>query len=430
MPFSAADRRFSSSGTPAAAGNRERENTLNGEATGQQPQPFQIMAKPRGPVCNLDCAYCYYLSKERLYSDSDFRMSDELLAEYTRQYLESQAGLPEVTFAWQGGEPLLMGLDFFRRALELQREYAPAGVRVVNALQTNGTLLDAEWCRFFAEHDFLIGISIDGPRELHDEYRRDRAGQGSFDRVMAGLAWLQEYGVEHNALTCVHAANAPHPLEVYSFLRDEAEVEFVQFIPIVERENETGYQEGETITDRSVTGKQYGEFLIAVFDDWVRRDVGRIFVQIFDVALAAFFGRRPGLCVFEETCGTALVLEHSGDLYSCDHFVEPAHHLGNIADTPLADMARSERQRSFGAAKRDALPPTCRECAVYFVCHGGCPKNRVLTTPEGEPGLNWLCEGYRAFFTHIEPAMRFMAGELRAGRPPANIMYQLPGANF
>lgn len=393
------------------------------------PIAYQVMVKPRGPVCNLNCSYCYYLSKEKLYPGSKFRLDEVLLEEFTRQYLESQE-IPEATVAWQGGEPLLMGIEFFQKAVALQRQYARPGMQVINALQTNGTLLDDEWCKFFAENNFLIGISMDGPGKLHDRYRVDRSGKVSFEKVMTGLELLQKHGVEHNALVCIHAANAEHPLDVYHFFRDEVEIEFLQFIPIVERDNETGFQEGEKITGRSVTGKKYGEFLISVFDEWVRRDVGSVFVQIFDVSLAAWFGQRPALCIFEEICGTALVLEHNGDLYSCDHFVEPRFRLGNILETPMVDMVISGRQRKFGSDKRDRLPRYCRECDVRFVCNGGCPKNRVLSTPDGEPGLNWLCEGYKAFFTHIDPAMRFMAGELKAGRPPANIMYQLPGASI
>jgi len=379
------------------------------------------MLKPRGPICNLDCAYCYYLSKERLYPGSGFRMSDDLLEEFTRQYIEAQR-VPEVTFAWQGGEPTLMGLDFFRRAIELQQKYRLPGMRIHNGLQTNGTTLNDKWCHFFQEHNFLIGISLDGPREMHDAYRVDKAGKPTFDRVMVGVELLKKHGVEFNVLTTIHAANVEHPLEVYRFLQDEVGAQFLQFIPIVERDNETGFQEGEKVTERSVTGRQYGDFLIAIFDEWVRRDVGRVFVQIFDVALAAWLGQRPGLCIFEETCGTALAMEHNGDLYSCDHFVEPRHKLGNIREIPLVKMVGSEQQRQFGLAKRDTLPRYCRECEVRFVCNGGCPKNRILQTPDGEPGLNYLCEGYKAFFSHIDRPMRIMAAELPAGRPPANIM--------
>jgi len=380
------------------------------------------MLKPRSSICNLDCAYCYFLSKEALYPGASFRMSAELLEEFTRQYIEAQR-VPEVTFGWQGGEPTLMGLDFFRLAVELQDRWRRPSMRVRNALQTNGTTLDDQWCRFLRRRRFLVGLSLDGPAELHDAYRRDKGGHPTFDRVLAGLRLLQEHGVDYNILTTVHAANAGHPLAVYRFLRDEAGARFIQFIPIVERECETA--EGDRVTARSVTGPQYGAFLSAIFDEWVQRDVGRVFVQIFDAALAAWVGQRPGLCVFEETCGLALAMEHNGDLYACDHFVSPSHLLGNIQETPLGGLVGSERQRLFGLAKRDALPRLCRECTARFVCHGGCPKDRFVRTNEGEPGLNYLCEGYKAFFTHIGAPMRLMAAELRAGRPPANVMLHL-----
>lgn len=388
------------------------------------PAAFHIMMKPRGAICNLDCAYCYFLSKEMLYPGSRFRMSNELLEEYTRQYIEAQR-VPEVTFAWQGGEPTLMGLDFFRLAVELQQKYCKPDMKIHNALQTNATNLNDDWCTFFRENDFLIGVSLDGPRELHDMYRRDKGGKPTFDTVMGGIELLKKHRVEFNILTTVHAANAEHPLEVYRFLRDTVGTQFMQFIPIVERDNETGYQEGDRLTVRSVTGKQYGQFLIAIFDEWVRRDVGRVFVQIFDVSLAAWLGQRPGLCIFEETCGNALAMEHNGDLYSCDHYVEPRFKLGNIKELPMLQMVGSKKQRDFGLAKRDTLPRYCRECSVRFICNGGCPKDRILSTPDGEPGLNYLCEGFKAFFTHIDKPMRFMASELRAGRPPANIMHYL-----
>ena len=298
------------------------------------PPAFHIMLKPRGAICNLDCHYCYFLSKEFMYPDSEFRMSESMLEEYTRQYIEAQQ-VPEVTFAWQGGEPTLMGLDFFKKAVEFQQKHKKPGMRVENALQTNGTLLDAEWCEFLHKSDFLIGLSMDGPRELHDFYRVDKGGQPTWEKVMRAARLLQKHKVRFNILTTVHAANAPHPLEVYRFLRDEVKTEFMQFIPIVERDNETGYQEGNTVKDRSVTAEQYGDFLIQIFEEWVRRDVGKVFVQIFDVALAGYAGHRPGLCIFEETCGSALAMEHNGDLFSCDHYVEPNYLLGNIEEIPL-----------------------------------------------------------------------------------------------
>ncbi|HWQ11365.1 MAG TPA: anaerobic sulfatase maturase [Roseiflexaceae bacterium] len=384
------------------------------------PPAFHVMTKPRGAICNLDCSYCYYLAKERLYPGSRFRMADELLEAYVRQYIAAQR-TPEVTFAWQGGEPTLMGLPFFERVVELQAHYRPPGVRVVNTLQTNGTTLDDSWCRFFRRHGFLVGISLDGPQELHDAYRVDKGGHPTFAQVMRGLQLLQRHGVEHNVLACVHAANAARPLEVYRFLRDEAGTRFLQFIPVVER-LESPAPGAAPVTERSVSGAQYGAFLIAIFDEWVRRDVGRVFVQIFDVALNAWYGRRPGLCIFEETCGAALALEHTGDLYACDHFVEPAYRLGNIRATPIIELVASEAQQAFGAAKRETLPRFCRACDVRFACNGGCPKDRILATPDGEPGLHYLCAGYQAFFRHIDRPMRMMCELLRRGAAPAQVM--------
>lgn len=385
---------------------------------------FHVMLKPAGPICNLSCTYCYYVTKESLYPNSDFHMSDELIAEFTHQYIEAQQ-VPEITFGWQGGEPLLMGLDFFRRAIELQDHCRPTDMRVINTIQTNGVPLDSEWCHFFQEHDFLVGLSLDGPREMHDAYRVDKGSNPSFDRVMAGIELLKEYDVKFNILTTVHKANTDYPLEVYRFLRDEVGTQFIQFIPIVQLSNGSGIQESKQVTQLSVTGQQYGDFLIAIFDEWVRRDVGHVFVQIFDTALAAWSGQRPGLCIFEETCGLALVMEHNGDLYACDHFVEPSYKLGNIQEIPLIDMVGSEQQLQFGLDKRGTLPRYCRECEVRFICNGGCPKNRTLRAPDGESGLNYLCAGYKAFFTHIDKSMRIMAAELRARRSPANVMLYL-----
>ena len=387
------------------------------------PLAFHVMLKPRGPICNLDCQYCYYLAKERLYPGSTFRMADDVLAEFTRQYIQAQ-GVPEVTFAWQGGEPLLMGLDFFQQAVALQQQYRRPGMRIDNALQTNAVLLDDAWCRFFKEHRFLVGVSLDGPQELHDAYRVDKGGGPTFRRVMAGLDLLKKHGVDYNVLACVHAANAEDPLAVYRFLRDEVRAEFIQFIPIVERDRSRGAQGRPRVTARSVTGRQYGAFLIAIFDEWVRRDVGRVFVQSFDVALGAWLGQPASLCTFAETCGLALALEHNGDLYACDHFVELGHKLGNIREVPLVDMVRSAQQRRFGQAKRDSLPAACRACPVRLACNGGCPKDRLVpASASGKQGrLNYLCEGYKAFFTHVDAPMQFMAAAIRARRPPSDIM--------
>jgi len=388
------------------------------------PKAFHVMTKPRGAICNLDCKYCYFLSKERLYPNSKFRMSDNLLEEYIKQYIAAQQ-VPEVTFAWQGGEPTLMGLDFFRQAVAYQQKHNQPGLHINNTLQTNAVTLDDEWCEFFKENDFLIGVSLDGPRDLHDYYRVDKGGNPTFDKVVAGIALLKKQGVQYNSLTTVHAANAPYPLEVYQFLRDEVGTDFIQFIPIVERANQTGYQEGTNVTNRSVLAEQYGHFLCTIFDEWVRHDVGQVFVQIFDVALAAWTGSNPGLCVFEETCGTALAMEHNGDVYSCDHYVEPDHLVGNIVDIPLRDIVVSGKQRQFGLAKRETLPQYCLDCEVRFACNGGCPKNRFIKTPAGEAGLNYLCAGYRAFFNHISEAMHVMASELQQRRPPANVMFYM-----
>lgn len=382
---------------------------------------FHLMTKPRGAICNLDCKYCYFLSKERLYPDSTFRMSDNLLEEYTRQYIEAQS-VPEITFAWQGGEPTLMGLDFYKLAISYQQKYRKPNTRILNTLQTNAVSLDDEWCAFFKAHDFLIGVSLDGYAEVHDFYRVDKGGNPTFQRVMNGIRLLQKHGVEFNILTTVHAANADHGLAVYRFLRDEVKTQFIQFIPIVERANQTGFQEGDSVTDRSITAEGYGRFLIEIFDEWIRRDVGRMFVQIFDVSLAAWVGDRPGLCIFEETCGTGMAMEHNGDVYSCDHFVEPKHHVGNIIDISLSQIANSAQQRAFGNAKRDTLPQYCRECPVKFICNGGCPKDRFITTPDGEAGLNYLCAGFKAFFTHVNEPMRFMAHQLMLRRSPAQVM--------
>jgi uncharacterized protein len=379
------------------------------------------MIKPRGPICNLDCSYCFYLSKEKLYPGADFHMSDETLEIFTRDYIRAQP-VPEVVFSWQGGEPTLMGLEFFQRAVEVQKKYAPPGTKISNTIQTNGTLLTDEWCRFFAANHFLVGLSLDGPASMHDAYRVDKGGKPSHGAVISGLGLLRRHGADYNILATVHAANSEHPLEVYRFFRDEVGASFIQFIPIVERDNETGYQEGTRVTDRSVSGTAYGSFLNAVFDEWVRRDVGRVFVQIFDVTLAGWVGERPGLCIFDPTCGRALALEHNGDLYACDHYVEPRHHLGNIRERSLPVLVTSEQQRAFGVTKAAALPSFCQSCEVRFLCNGGCPKNRILKTPDGQDGLNYLCEGYKAFFTHTGPAMRFMAEALRNGRAPAEVM--------
>lgn len=388
------------------------------------PPRIHVLAKPTGAICNLACSYCFFLAKEALYPGSRFRMSDEVLKNYIRQLIEAHHS-PQVTVAWQGGEPTLMGIDFYRRAIELQEKYRKPGMSFENTMQTNGTLLDDEWCRFFKENNFLIGISIDGPRELHDAYRVDKKGNGTFDRVMKGLRLLQKHGVEYNVLTTVNRANADYPLEVYRFLRDEAGTDWIQFIPVVERINEEGhtlYQRGDTVSDRSVQPEQFGSFLCRIFDEWVRNYVGKVFVQTFEASARRWLGMPSGMCVFEETCGTGLALEHNGDLYSCDHFVEPDYLLGNIMEKEISELAALEKQYRFGQDKHDTLPQVCRECDVLFACQGECPKNRFLTTPAGEPGLNYLCEGWKAFFRHIDFPMQILAGLIRRGYPASEVM--------
>jgi len=403
------------------------------------PPAFHLLAKPTGAVCNLDCKYCFFLSKEMLYPGSRFRMADELLETYIRQLLESHQ-VPEVNIAWQGGEPTLMGLDFFKRSVEYADKYRKPDQQILYTIQTNGTKIDDEWCAFFKEHNFLVGISIDGPRELHNAYRVDKGGQGSFDQVMRGLEHLKKHQVDFNILCTIHAANQDYPLDVYHFFRDELGAQYIQFIPIVERatpetlpvanmgwsERSGGKrplytQNGNLVTDRSVNAEQYGHFLNAIFDEWVRRDVGKVFVQMFDVALGSWVGQHS-LCVFSPTCGNALALEHNGDLYSCDHFVEPDYLLGNIRETHMIELIASDRQRQFGKHKLESLPRYCRECEVRFACHGGCPRERFIDTPDGEPGLNYLCAGYKLFFNHIDRSMRTMADLLRQGRYADEIM--------
>jgi len=405
----------------------------------QTPLAFHLLAKPTGAVCNLDCKYCFFLSKEMLYPGSRFHMTDELLETYIRQLLESQQN-PEVNIAWQGGEPTLMGLDFFKHALQLVEKYKKPGQSLVHTIQTNGTKLDDEWAAFFKQHNFLVGLSVDGPKELHDTYRVNKGGSGSFDQVMRGWKTLMEHQVDVNILSTVHAANANHPLEVYHFFRDELKAQYMQFIPIVERatvetlafanqgwSGRTGTdrplytQIGDLVTDRSVKAEQYGNFLITIFDEWVGRDVGQIFVQSYDAALANWLGQ-PSLCIFQPTCGSALALEHNGDLYSCDHFVEPEYLLGNIQKTHMRELVTSDQQQKFGQDKFDALPQYCRECEVLFACYGECPRNRFVNTPDGEPGLNYLCAGYKLFFKHIDHPMRLMADLLRRGHYADEVM--------
>lgn len=401
---------------------------------------FHVMVKPTGAVCNLDCEYCFFLSKEMLYPGSRFRMAEEMQETYVRQLLEAHPAESEVVMAWQGGEPTMMGLDFFRRAIELQARYKRPHQQVLNTLQTNGTLLDDEWGAFLKENDFLVGISIDGPPSMHDAYRVDKGGKPTSHRVLKGLDVLKRHGVEWNVLTTVNAANGDHGGEVYRYLRDELGASFIQLIPIVERATpetlaiaEQGWgsgvrsrplylQAGSLVTRRSVSPEQYGRFVIDVFEDWVRHDIGSVYVQVFDTALASWYGEGGGMCVHAETCGSQLALEHNGDLYSCDHFVEPAHLLGNIGDRTLLELVDLPQQRRFGQDKRDTLTRTCRECDVLFACNGGCPKDRFATAPSGEPGQHYLCPGYLAFFHHVSEPMARMAQLLREEGAPAELM--------
>lgn len=393
-----------------------------------RPTAFQVMLKPAGPSCNLNCTYCYYLEKSKLFpGNSQFRMTDELLENFTRQFIEAHE-VPVVTFTWQGGEPTLMGLDFYRKAIDLQKKYSN-GKKIENAFQTNGTRLNDDWCNFFADNNILVGISIDGAEHNHDFHRKTFSGGPTFKRVMHGIELLHRYKVEFNTLSTVNSYNAGYASETYRFLKKIGSG-FMQFLPVVERVNRQKntlhlvapvHGDGE-VTDWSVGARDYGNFLITIFDEWVRNDVARHYVQIFDATLANFVGENPGICVFNDTCGDALVMEHNGDVYSCDHFVYPEYFLGSMLQTPLRDLAKDQRQFDFGIEKRNTLPSFCLRCDVRYACHGECPKHRFTTTPDGKPGLNYLCEGYKMFFKHAEPFMDFMAKELKNKRPPANVM--------
>jgi uncharacterized protein len=406
----------------------------------QMPTAFHLLAKPTGATCNLDCKYCFFLSKEMLYPGSRFRMANDLLEIYIRQLIESHRNVPEVNISWQGGEPTLMGLDFFELSIKYAEKYKKPGQALMYTIQTNGTKIDNEWAAFFKKNNFLVGLSMDGYKELHDTYRVNKGGQGTFDLVKKAWDTLNKHGVDVNILCTVHAANADHPLEIYHYFRDELKAQYMQFIPIVERATSEllplanqGWSErpggdrplytqiGELVTERTVQPEQYGRFLIAIFDEWVRRDVGQVFVNSFDAALGSWVGQ-PGLCIFQKTCGRALAMEHNGDMYSCDHFVEPAYLLGNIRSTHMIDLVMSDQQQKFGQDKFDTLPKYCRECPVLFACYGECPRNRFIHTPDGEPGLNYLCAGYKLFFQHIDHPMRLMADLLRRGHYADEVM--------
>lgn len=392
-------------------------------------KPLYVMLKPAGAHCNLACKYCYYLEKNKLYPTAQRHlMSDEMLEQFTREYIEAQT-MNQVLFTWHGGEPLLRSIDFYRKALSLQQKYA-GGRRIDNVIQTNGTLLTDEWCEFFAQNHWLVGISIDGPQPYHDHYRLTAAGKPSWKKVMQGIKLLKKHGVEWNAMAVVNAYNVNHPLEFYRFFKENG-CQFLQFTPIVERL--TRHEDGRTLasladkdeislSEASVAPEQWGYFLCAIFDEWVRKDVGKIFVEIFDCTLANWMGISPGICAYSKECGHAGVMEHNGDVYSCDHFVFPEYKLGNIRDHSLIDMLYGEQQQEFSRLKHSSLPRQCKECDMEFACHGECPKNRFMKDKYGDSGLNYLCPGYYHYYQHVAPYMDYMKQELMAQRPPSNIM--------
>ncbi len=374
---------------------------------------FQIFVKPVGPLCNMACRYCYYLEKEQLYpGEARFRMSPKLLEEYIRQHVEASAETV-ISFSWHGGEPTMAGLEYFRKIIEIQKRFCPPGRRIVNGIQTNGTLLDDAWCSFFARERFTVGISVDGPRELHDLYRCDKKGKSTFGRTMNGFRLLKKHGVACEILCVVNASNVRHPLEVYGFFR-ELGAGFITFLPLVERNRDSG----SGVSDSSVPSEAFGDFLIAIFDEWKARDIGRVKVQVFEEASRTAFGLEHTLCIFKKTCGGVPVVEYSGDFYSCDHFVQKEHRLGNIREQALAALLDSPRQKAFGEAKLNSLPEYCLECEVRDMCNGECPKNRFITTPDGEEGLNYLCAGYRKFFNHCRPFVEEVARVWKMRKSP------------
>ena len=385
---------------------------------------FQVMAKPIGALCNLGCDYCYYLDKQRLYPDTAApRMPDDLLEAYIVQYIAASPR-PLINFQWHGGEPTLLGLDYFRTIVALERAHQPAGRRITNGLQTNGTLLDEEWCRFLAAEGFFVGLSLDGPQALHDRHRVTKGQKPTHKQVMRAFRLLQQHRVRSDILCVVHADNAGSPMAVYRFFK-EIGAQHLQFLPFVEplRDGSGG------VTPHSVPAEAYGAFLCAIFDEWVRQDVGRVTVQIFDEAARPACGLPHALCHFREECGDVPVVEHNGDFYSCDHFVDPAHRLGNLRETRLVDLVDSAPQLDFGRAKRQALPRYCRECDVLALCNGGCPKDRFIRTPDGEPGLNYLCAGFKRFFTHSRPHLERLAAVWRAGQPMERLMQEVRAAD-
>jgi uncharacterized protein len=392
-------------------------------------KPMYVMLKPVGSKCNLDCDYCYYLEKENLYEKKNPVMSEELLERFIKQYIESQT-MPEIMFTWHGGETLMRPLSFYKRAVELQKQYAQ-GRHIDNSIQTNGTLLNDEWCKFFKENNFLVGISIDGPKEFHDEYRRDKMGRPSFHRVMRGIELLKKHEVEFNCLAVVNDYNVDYPLEFYNFFK-EIGCQYIQFTPIVERIRKNNSllklatakqtEDEVDLAPYTVPADKWGNFLCAIFDEWIKEDVGKIYIQIFDSTLANWVGEQPSVCTMAKTCGHAGAMEFNGDVYSCDHFVFPEYRLGNIYNKTLTSMMYSDEQMKFGNDKFDTLPKQCRECDFLFACYGECPKNRFIKDKYGNEGLNYLCQGYYKFFSHVAPYMDFMKKELQAQRPPANVM--------
>ena len=390
------------------------------------PQAFNIMIKPVGSLCNLRCRYCYYLDKADIYGGKEPRMTYEMLEIFIREYIAAN-DVPEVVFNWHGGEPLLMGLDFYRKALELQRKYA-AGKKINNTLQTNGTLVTSEWARFFRENGFLIGVSLDGPKDVHDCYRAGKGGGSTSERVVKGIAELYKAGVDYNIMATVNRKSEGRGLEIYQFLKG-AGTRFIQFMPVLEHVKGgrivSPDEEGSQIAPWSVSAEGFGRFLCDIFDYWVRHDVGSVFINQFDSTLAMWCGEQPGTCTFAQTCGGNSVIEHNGDLYPCDHFVYEDYRIGNVLETDLRTLMASEKQIRFGIDKRNGLPKKCVTCRWYFACHGECPKHRFNRTDSGEPGLNALCDGYNMFFSHVAPYMERMKQLLSEGRPPADIMTEL-----
>ncbi|WP_207421072.1 anaerobic sulfatase-maturation protein [Desertivirga brevis] len=395
------------------------------------PYPFNFIAKPAGPTCNLDCAYCYYLEKEKLFPSASTFMSDLTLENFTRQYIQEQPG-NEITFVWQGGEPCLAGIDFYKKALDLQKKYAHGKI-VNNSFQTNGILLNDEWCSFFSKNNFLIGISIDGPEDLHDQFRVDKGQKGTFQKVLNAIELLKKHKVEFNTLTVVNNVNVEHPLRMYNFLKDIGST-YIQFIPLVERivENEAPEQlklvlpeckSESRIASWSVPSLKFGRFLVDIFNEWLKRDVGTYFIQVFDATLANEAGQPAGVCLYGKDCNNALAIEHNGDVFSCDHYVYPDYKIGNVNTENVSSLLQNPDQLDFHKKKSEDLPAQCKNCRVYHYCHGECPKNRISTTRKGDLGLNYLCEGYKHFFGYVQPYMKFMANELKHKRAPANIMY-------